>query len=294
MSVRTETWPTWDQPCWLLGALAWAGAPWHDEAPSRPRLVMRRATAAPVAGRGSTHAGAVDVAVLDADPCVTGPPLLHGIDGRPTRCLAASEHLADIALAVGCPTVVAPPLWAPMPYSSCRGGDGDVLRIGWQGPLHWESGHDELLVALAALRHRGVSFRATMVGSGPDHERALFGIRDHALTSLVTLEAGPQAPVSAVHLLVDTSLRRRSGAEVAAAMAAGIGVVATDGSAAGDLVGDGCTGVLVGRRDPAALADVLELAAAHLGTWAHRGVAARRMWEAWAGDAVAPTDWFTR
>jgi len=141
-----------------------------------------------------------------------------------------------------------------------------ILSVGRMVP---KKGMGDLISACRLLMTRGVRFRCVIVGEGPLRGELESQIRELGLERLVTFLGAMahdglvslygQASVFALapHITEDGD---RDGIPnvLAEAMAAGIPVVSTSVSGIPELIEDGRTGVLVGPRDPEALADAVE------------------------------------
>jgi glycosyltransferase involved in cell wall biosynthesis len=142
----------------------------------------------------------------------------------------------------------------------------------------------DLILALALLRARGVKFRAVLAGDGPTLPAIRRLVAEQELADVIVLPGnlGPEAirhTLGAATASVLCSTWEGMPTAVLEAMATGVPVVATDVNGTADLVVDGKTGrrVPVGAPGPlaAALMDVLSnTAAAH-----SRAAAARRLVE---------------
>jgi glycosyltransferase involved in cell wall biosynthesis len=123
---------------------------------------------------------------------------------------------------------------------------------------------DDLLRAAAELRRRGVPFRVEFAGVGPTQPAA----------RRLAAELGLGDDVAFLGALPSEELRRRlseaavlclpslwEGVPAAAreAMAVGVPVVSTDAPGTRDVIDDETTGLLASPKDPAGLADRLEL-----------------------------------
>jgi glycosyltransferase involved in cell wall biosynthesis len=283
--VRLNTWPDWDQPTWLVSALRSAGVRLVGRIGPRPDVVFRRVGAPP-----ELITGVIDVGVVDGAPERTGSPLWPTGTGAVFACLATSNHLA-LTAPDGCPTTIvramshskmaAPP--------SGRVDDDHVLRISWAAPMHWVSGYEDVLMALAQLRMLGQPFRAELSGRGPDRERIVYTVRDLDISEEVCLSDRDHRVPGPADVFIDTSLRCGSGADILDAMADGLPVVASDLPTTTELVEAPLTGALVPRRDPEALAEMLLSVAGDRAGWSARGAAGRRRWEEMGGcDVLAP------
>jgi glycosyltransferase involved in cell wall biosynthesis len=141
-----------------------------------------------------------------------------------------------------------------------------ILSVGRLVP---KKGLNDLILACRLLKLRRVKFRCAIVGEGPLRGEFESQISKLGLEGSVTLVGAMahdrlvslygEATVFALppHVMKDGD---RDGIPnvLAEAMAAGLPVISTCVSGIPELVEDGRTGLLVGPRDPAALADALE------------------------------------
>jgi glycosyltransferase involved in cell wall biosynthesis len=283
--VRLDTWPDWDQPSWLVCALRSAGARLVGAVGPRPHVVYRRVGAPP-----ELIPGVIDVGVVDGAPERTGNPLWPTGTGAVFACLATSHHLA-LGAPDRCHTTVVRAMSHSRVAARTPGSvdDDHVLRISWAAPMHWVSGHEDALMALARLRMLGLPFRAELSGRGPDRERIVYTIRDLDISEEVCLSDSDHRVPGTADVFIDTSLRCGSGADILDAMADGLPVVASDLPTTAELVEAPLTGALVPRRDPEALAEMLLSVAGDRAGWSARGAAGRRRLDEFAGcDVLAP------
>jgi len=141
-----------------------------------------------------------------------------------------------------------------------------ILSVGRMVP---KKGMRDLISACRLMMGRGVRFRCVIVGEGPLRGELESQVRELGLERFVTFLGAMahdglvslygQASVFALapHIAEDGD---RDGIPnvLAEAMAAGIPVVSTSVSGIPELIEDGRTGVLVGPRNPEALADAVE------------------------------------
>jgi glycosyltransferase involved in cell wall biosynthesis len=141
-----------------------------------------------------------------------------------------------------------------------------ILSVGRLVP---KKGLNDLVSACQLLKARGVKFRCAIVGEGPLRGELESQISKLGLEGTVTLLGAMahdrlvalygQASVFALSPQVMADGDRDGIPNVLAeAMAAGLPVVSTRVSGIPELVEDGRTGLLVGPKDPAALADAVE------------------------------------
>jgi glycosyltransferase involved in cell wall biosynthesis len=146
-------------------------------------------------------------------------------------------------------------------------GDGGVpLRLVSVGRLHWKKGHHHVLAALRLVRDAGVDAQLEIVGDGPELEALAFARHQLGLDDQVTLTGGLDreaawATLATGHVFVHGAVTEGFGNAVLEAQAAALPVVCTDAEGLAENIAPGVTGVLVPRRDPAALAAaIVELA----------------------------------
>ena len=141
-----------------------------------------------------------------------------------------------------------------------------ILSVGRLVP---KKGLNDLISACQLMKARGVKFRCAIVGEGPLRGELESQISKLGLADTVTLLGAMahdrlvafygQASVFALSPQVMEDGDRDGIPNVLAeAMAAGLPVVSTRVSGIPELVEDGHTGLLVGPKDPAALADAIE------------------------------------
>jgi glycosyltransferase involved in cell wall biosynthesis len=141
-----------------------------------------------------------------------------------------------------------------------------ILSVGRLVP---KKGLNDLISACQLLKARGVKYRCAIVGEGPLRGELESQISKLGLEGTVTLLGAMahdrlvalygQASVFALSPQVMADGDRDGIPNVLAeAMAAGLPVVSTRVSGIPELVEDGRTGLLVGPKDPAALADAVE------------------------------------
>jgi colanic acid/amylovoran biosynthesis glycosyltransferase len=179
------------------------------------------------------------------------------------------------------------------------------LRILSIGRLHWKKGHDHALAAVDLLVRRGLAVEHQVVGDGELLEAVAFWRHQRDLDDVVTLlRARPPADVARrlawADVLLHAATSEGFGNAVVEAQAHGVPVVCTDADGLPENVAHGETGLVVPRRDPAALADALGLLAADGDRRAAMGAAGRRRvehrfrlddqldaWERFYADALA-------
>lgn len=181
------------------------------------------------------------------------------------------DDLWQRALARGCPpdlphTVIPPAVDADAVPVADPGGDGPLGLVS-VGRLHWKKGHHHTLAALAALLELGVDAELRIVGDGPQLEELTFARHELGLEDRVTFvrdldRTGAWAELARAQVFVHGAVSEGFGNAVLEAQAAGLPVVTTDAEGLAENVADGVTGIVVPRRDPAALATALAALAA--------------------------------
>jgi glycosyltransferase involved in cell wall biosynthesis len=158
-----------------------------------------------------------------------------------------ADTIRVIYNAVEQPTAIPP---ARMDHSGSR--SKEVISVGRLQP--WK-GFGELITAVAGLQ----DVQLTIIGEGPDRARLEALISSEKLQNRVRLCGGlPREQVFSrlqqADLFVLNSSYEGLPHIVLEAMAAGVPVIATDAGGTGELVKDGCNGVLVPCAAPAELA----------------------------------------
>jgi colanic acid/amylovoran biosynthesis glycosyltransferase len=150
-----------------------------------------------------------------------------------------------------------------------RGGERQPgpLRILSVGRLEWKKGYEDALVALELLCRRGVDFRWRLIGDGDQLEAIAFARHQLELEDRVELALSlpPSAiaeEMAAADLFLHPAISEGFCNAVLEAQAAGLPVVCSDADGLAENVLDGVTGLVVPRRDPAALAAAIEELAA--------------------------------
>lgn len=136
------------------------------------------------------------------------------------------------------------------------------LRILTAARLHWKKGHEHALAAVAAVRAGGVDLRYRIVGSGPHEAAVRAAIAHHGLEEVVEIHGTCPPEVVREHLWWADVVLHGATSEgfcnaVVEAQACGVPVVCTDADGLPENVAHGVSGLVVPRRDPAALAEAL-------------------------------------
>jgi phosphatidylinositol alpha-1,6-mannosyltransferase len=170
----------------------------------------------------------------------------------------------DVGPVVACPLGLldapAPPSPAtPRPEWLDRIGPLSVLIVGRMHDTERYKGHDELLASWPAILAERPAAQLVMAGLGNDRPRLEAKARDRGIAASV-LFTGFVAPEwmpalwERVALFAMPSAREGFGLVYLEAMRAGRPCIGSTADAAGDVIVDGETGLLVDRDDPAALA----------------------------------------
>jgi glycosyltransferase involved in cell wall biosynthesis len=178
-----------------------------------------------------------------------------------TLFICPAEHERDIGVrARACTpgrTVVIPNA-VDVPAFARAGLDGNPPLVVSVGRLHFPKDFLTFVHALALLEPG--SFRARIIGEGPDRDAVQAAVEEAGLGAAVEL-AGTRDDVPAQLAQADAFvLSSRSEClpiSILEAMAAGLPVVATDVGGVGELVEEGNTGRLVAPGDPDAMAQGL-------------------------------------
>ena len=154
------------------------------------------------------------------------------------------------------------------------------LRVLSIGRLHWTKGYDDALEAIGGLRDQGTSVEYRIVGDGDLLAAVAFWRHQLGLDDRVELRRSvPPAEVARQLAWADVVLHSAVSEgfcnAVIEAQAHGVPVVCTDAGGLPENVDDGVTGIVVPRRDPAALAAALTRLAADGDLRARMGTAGR-------------------
>lgn len=169
----------------------------------------------------------------------------------------------------------------PTPARSGKlGGAGVALHVLSIGRLHWKKGYDDALEAIARLHDQGVSVEHRIVGDGDLLSAVAFWRHQLGLDDQVELlRSVPPAEVARQLGWADVVLHAATSEgfcnAVIEAQAHGVPVVCSDADGLPENVDDDVTGVVVPRRDPAALAAALTRLAADGDLRARMGAAGR-------------------
>jgi glycosyltransferase involved in cell wall biosynthesis len=252
----------------MLGSNAWA-------------VVLGRATGVPVVvahEHSWAFSGSPGRRLLDRHLIARGSDVLIACSAEDRRRMIEIEGIppGDVVLV---PNGIA--ARAPSPARDVRhelGIPPDDPVVGSVGTLREEKRFDVLVRAAAELVTRRPGTRVLIVGDGPERPRLEALVAELGLTGGVRLlgarEDVPEV-LAALDVAVTCSDFEGTPLSVLEYMEAGLPVVATRVGGLTGLVEDGVNGLLVPRRDPAALAEALD---ALLGDPARRramGVAGR-------------------
>ena len=189
--------------------------------------------------------------------------------GETTLFLAASAELARLIIQAGAPEQsvrvhrLGVDVEALMKLSRPSGAQMPTMMM--VGRFVEKKGHEFGLRAAALLWERGYRFKLNLVGDGPLKPRYLQLVRELGIAEAVVFHGSLShqsvlAQMSEAQLLMTPSvvaqnLDRESGVIVVKeASALGIPVVGTNHGGIPEIIDDGSTGLLVGERDPQALA----------------------------------------
>ncbi|HSH59750.1 MAG TPA: glycosyltransferase family 4 protein [Acidimicrobiales bacterium] len=191
----------------------------------------------------------------------------------------------------GCPVdkphVLIPPavnaeLFTPDPRTAeVVGGVERPLRLLSVGRLHWKKGYEWALQAVRSLLDNGLAIDYHLVGDGHDRESVVARIDELDLANYVRLlGAQPRTVVEEqlqwADVFVHPAVSEGFCNAVMEAQAMEVPVVCTDADGLAENVVDGHTGLVVGRRDPVALAGAIDRLAANPQLRAQFGRAGRR------------------
>jgi phosphatidyl-myo-inositol dimannoside synthase len=196
------------------------------------------------------------------------------------RTMAAHPDVGDV---IACPLALPPPEQAdaappdPLPEIGPRA----VLTVGRMASAERYKGHDELLDAWPRLAARVPAARLVLVGTGDDVPRLKQkAVRLGIASSVIFTGFVSRATLTALYrhaaLFALPSRREGFGLVYLEAMAEGLPCIGSTHDAAGDVIDDGVTGILVDQGDTGALADRLaallvdEPRRAAMGTAGHR------------------------
>ncbi|MEL7209438.1 MAG: glycosyltransferase family 4 protein, partial [Actinomycetota bacterium] len=180
------------------------------------------------------------------------------------------EDLRARAAARGCPpgmptTVIPPALEAadlPRAPAAAAIGPDRPLRLLSVGRLHWKKAHHHTLAALRRVLDDGVPARLTIVGDGDEFESLAFARHQLDLDDEVDLVGAlpreeARARLATADLFVHSAVSEGFSNAVLEAQGAGLPVVCSDAEGLAENVADGRTGLVVPRRDPAAMAEAI-------------------------------------
>lgn len=141
-----------------------------------------------------------------------------------------------------------------------------MIRLLSVGDLTWQHGHEHALHAVRLVLDRGLGCEYRIVGAGP-HAPALrfarFQLRVERCTELIEPVAGdPTDHLVWADVLVDPAVADVTDGACELALATGLAVITTRVAAQPRAALPGSF-VVVGRRDPWALADAIEAVGAH-------------------------------
>jgi glycosyltransferase involved in cell wall biosynthesis len=194
--------------------------------------------------------GRLAVAVDDR-PAPAAAPLL----GAASRVLAATPDLAARAAALAPRGDVE--IATPSPVDGNLEVPAQPRRLALVAPWDWESGIDDALRAVAALRRSGRDTRLDLAGCGPAEEQIRYTVRDLGLSEAVRLR-GPAAAeriVAGADAAVLPALTDRPWPEAVAVARSGRPLIVTDLPWLRRAVP---VATFIPPRDPEALTDALD------------------------------------
>jgi glycosyltransferase involved in cell wall biosynthesis len=232
-------------------------------APARLRRMTEAFTPQLVIAHGSRAASLAVKAFAGHVPVVA---VVHNFRAR--------KDLAQAAMAICVSQAVTEDVWVRFPrlravtvenFAPLSAGPGPSAhdgppRIGSIGRMHRNKGYGVLLEAAARLKARGLDFRLTLAGDGPElaalkTQAASLGLAD--ITAFPGWMDSPAEVLKTLDLFVLSSRIEPFGLVVIEAMAFGTPVVATDIDGPRDILAAGQLGRLVPKNDPDALADAI-------------------------------------
>ena len=154
------------------------------------------------------------------------------------------------------------------------------LRVVSVGRLHWKKGYEYGLAAVRQLLDWGADVRYRIVGDGPDREAIMFAIHDLGLEQHVELLGAQTASqvreaLGWADVCLHAAVSEGFCVSVIEAQATGLPVVCSDADGLGENVEHRVSGLVVPRRDAAALASGLAELASRPQLRATMGAAAR-------------------
>jgi colanic acid/amylovoran biosynthesis glycosyltransferase len=147
------------------------------------------------------------------------------------------------------------------PYLDKTRGPYRLLSVG---RLHWKKGFDYALMAVRQLLDEGHDVYYDILGGGAEEERLRFAVHDLQLAGRVELR-GPQSAeevrnaLETADVYVQPSVSEGLSNATLEAMAMEVPVVSTDVGGMAEAIRDGCEGLLIPPRHPAALAERVAL-----------------------------------
>jgi glycosyltransferase involved in cell wall biosynthesis len=147
----------------------------------------------------------------------------------------------------------------PRQRDAAVGNADRPLRLLSVGRLHWKKGHEYAIAAARALVDRGIAVDYRIVGEGDQREATEHAIADLGLSGHVSLLGARNAEevrelMAWADVFVHPSVTEAFGVAAVEAQAMGLPVVCSDAGGLPENVIDGATGLVVARRDAAALA----------------------------------------
>jgi colanic acid/amylovoran biosynthesis glycosyltransferase len=216
---------------------------------------------------------------------------------------AVSEHLWRFVRRAGCPAekphaVITPGVDAdffdpgPRVHTDIAGGTRP-LRVLSVGRLDWAKGYEYGLQAIRLLENHGIPCDYRIVGEGELRSAVEYTIDDLRLTESVTV-LGARSPIEIkaelgwADVLLHSSVSESFGIATIEAQAMMVPVVCSDANGLPEAVANEETGLVVPRRNPAALAEGLRRLATDPGERQRLGEAGRqRVQQQFAPEAQA-------
>lgn len=176
------------------------------------------------------------------------------------------DQLRTRGFAGQCPVVTVPPaVDVPPRCADSPGAPGGTLRVVSIGRLSWVKGYEWALEALRQVLDAGVDAHLTVIGEGPMRSIIELQVRELSLDGHVSLigeqlHDATRAALAGADLFLQCSVSEGFGNAPLEAQAAGVACVVTDAGGLPENVVHGVTGLVVARRDSAAICRaVLEL-----------------------------------
>lgn len=205
----------------------------------------------------------------ELDPALR--PALARLFRQATVVHAVADAVADAVVGLGADPaqvrVVKPAVDLDRWAGAAAPLDGPPWRLATVTRLVPAKGVDDLLAAIAALRHAGTDVTLAVVGEGPHLEALRLRARRTGVDGAVTFvgacsQDGVAAELGRAHAYVSPSLSEGISNGVLEAMASGVAVVSTEVGGMGEVITDGVDGWLVAPGRPDRLAEAISHALA--------------------------------